>query len=390
MALFSFLLLSFGVAWSLQAISTIEGPITSQQRGLFVLQLIYYLFFNFFMYYVLVFLIASAVGYWYYQKEGGCCVGLKHLVGSHIGSLTFASIIIGFIKFIQFALETAQRESTNICTSICLCCVQCCIGMIEGLVQMMNHYAVIVMSYTGQGFVDSAKAAGVVIFSHPELFAVLSSASGFLVLSGLLFLTILPTAASVLICKAMAMSEAAPAVGIFTFFVSLVIAIFFLCTLSETISAMFVFHCFDRQLQVYGVRELPLPGGQLYSYEQLVNQDLFAVNPGTVLSAAYPYVSGQAAPQATVHPSVVPSYSPVAAEPAQLFPSVAPKPLYQPYNSGIKSNYENRDYNAPGYMPSSGLGPDYQNRAYNDPARFSASNPTTAPNRPQGGNYPQL
>ena len=129
------------------------------------------------------------------------------------------------------------------------------------------------------------------IFSHPFLFSSLSSVSGLLVLSGILFLTIIPTAVGVAATIALGMKEAAPIAGALTFVVSMIVAIFFISTLSETITSMFVYYCFDRQLQIFGVRDLPPPGAQPYSYDQLVNQDLRGQSPVGIMTAAYPYVS---------------------------------------------------------------------------------------------------
>lgn len=93
-----------------------------------------------------------------------------NLLCSHLGSLTFASIIITLIKLVQMALDSAQREADNCYVKICICCIQCCVSSIEALIQTLNHYAIIIMSLTGQGFVDSAKTGGIIIFSHPALF----------------------------------------------------------------------------------------------------------------------------------------------------------------------------------------------------------------------------
>jgi hypothetical protein len=375
----------------------VEGGINNTHHVLFVPQFIYYMFITAFLYYVTVFLIASAVGQWYYQRNANCCAGLGNLLCSHLGSLTFASIIITLIKLVQMALDSAQREADNCYVKICICCIQCCVSSIEALIQTLNHYAIIIMSLTGQGFVDSAKTGGIIIFSHPALFGSLGSVSGFIVLSGILFLTILPTVVGVFVTVAMGLKEVAPITGCFTFIISCIIAVYFLGTLSETISSMFVYYCFDRQLQIYGVRELNPPGFQPYSYEQLVNQNLTGQNPVGIMTAAYPYLSGEV-PTGGVGAGIAPSpnpYVPVAAEPMQSYPSAAPStPLYQPYNSGIKTGYENREYNAPGYRPPSGQ-PDYQSRTYNQPNNQPSYMPMQNPpgssiNRQPLGGYPQI
>lgn len=52
----------------------------------------------------------------------------------------------------------------NICAGICLCLVACCVSCIEHLIQTLNHNAVIVMSVTGESYINSAKSAFSLIF----------------------------------------------------------------------------------------------------------------------------------------------------------------------------------------------------------------------------------
>ena len=83
-------------------------------------------------------------------------------------------------------------------------------------------------------------------------------------------------------------------------------------------------------------------------------------------------------------------YAPVMpVEPVQPYQPVISPPLYQPFNSGIKPGYDTRNYNAPGYQPTSGIQPNYQSRPYNQPTRFSSQSPTAAQYRTNPG-YPQL
>lgn len=91
-------------------------------------------FFAIFMYYVLVFLVAYMVGKWYYgHQHTGCCSGLGALNRAHIGSLTFATLLIGLVKAIQYlGMAAYRRESAtgNSCAACCLCFLTCCFSQI--------------------------------------------------------------------------------------------------------------------------------------------------------------------------------------------------------------------------------------------------------------------
>jgi hypothetical protein len=55
-------------------------------------------FYTYFLYYLMVFLIATAAGLWYYGIDRNyLTTGLKWIWNAHIGSLTFAAIIVAII-----------------------------------------------------------------------------------------------------------------------------------------------------------------------------------------------------------------------------------------------------------------------------------------------------
>lgn len=147
-----------GILMAIFALSSINGISLhvaadklseSAAGGLTALHLLFYFFFMYFLYYVMVFLIATAAGDWYFQRQGGCWSGVKRLVRGHIGSLTFASSVITIVKVVQAAVDTASRNTENACSAICLCMVKCFLNILEGLVHTLNHFAIIVMTYTG-------------------------------------------------------------------------------------------------------------------------------------------------------------------------------------------------------------------------------------------------
>jgi len=106
-----------------------------------------------FFYYVLVFLVGYACAKWYYNYKGiGCCRGVTLLNRAHIGSITFASLSIVFVKILQFLGTTAYKQQSatgNSCAALCMCCLSCCLGAIEMIIEMLNRNAVVAMSLTG-------------------------------------------------------------------------------------------------------------------------------------------------------------------------------------------------------------------------------------------------
>lgn len=58
-------------------------------------------FFGFFLYYCMVFLVAVACAYWYYQFEENSVMKGFNLIKYHLGSITFASIVITIITMMR-------------------------------------------------------------------------------------------------------------------------------------------------------------------------------------------------------------------------------------------------------------------------------------------------
>ena len=84
-----------------------------------------YIFMAIFFYYMLTFLVATACALWFYSKEGNFfTIGTCHLTKYHIGSLTFAALVVAPIKLLKVLLGLKQRYSEN----ACMRCFQCCLG----------------------------------------------------------------------------------------------------------------------------------------------------------------------------------------------------------------------------------------------------------------------
>lgn len=108
------------------------------------------LFYSYFFYYVMVFLIATATAMWYFNIDGNYLLkGLSHIWKSHIGSLTFASLIVTIVGMLKSAANNNNDGEQNACAMVCMCLVRCCLQFLEDLIKTLNHNAVIVMSVKG-------------------------------------------------------------------------------------------------------------------------------------------------------------------------------------------------------------------------------------------------
>lgn len=87
-----------------------------------------------FLYYVMVFLIGYTCAKWFYNHiSTGCCRGFSLLNSAHIGSLTFASLLIGILKILQLLGSTVyrgQNATGNSCAACCMCWFSCCLGAV--------------------------------------------------------------------------------------------------------------------------------------------------------------------------------------------------------------------------------------------------------------------
>ena len=149
----------------------------------------------------MVFLIATATALWYFNIEANYVVkGLKYLWSAHIGSLSFASLLVALISFLKSAADN-NNNSQNGCAACCLCIVRCCLSFIEELVKVLNHNSVIVMSVTGEGFIDSAKTAIYLIYNNFGLFVAVDMVQFLLNVCVLFLVVLLPTGLGLVLLK---------------------------------------------------------------------------------------------------------------------------------------------------------------------------------------------
>lgn len=102
------------------------------EDGLSIIWVFLAMFFSYFFQYVMVFLIATAVGLWYFNRntENYLIKGLSNIVQSHIGSISFASMIVAVVSFLKSAASSKNNDD-NGCAVVVQLLVQCCLSCIE-------------------------------------------------------------------------------------------------------------------------------------------------------------------------------------------------------------------------------------------------------------------
>ncbi len=123
------------------------------------------------------------------------------MVGAHVGSLSFASIIVGIVSFLKSAASSNNNEDQNGCAVVVQVLVRCCLSFVEELLQVLNSNAVIVMSYSGEGFIDSAKSAIYLIYEKLGLFVSVEFVGSIVNISAFFITIVVPTRLGYLLLK---------------------------------------------------------------------------------------------------------------------------------------------------------------------------------------------
>lgn len=79
--------------------------------------------------------------------------------------------------------------------------VACCLSCIENLVNTLNQNAIIVMTVTGESYINSAKTALSIIFENFALFNIIDFISSLVTFFGILLTVGLPTLTGFLIIR---------------------------------------------------------------------------------------------------------------------------------------------------------------------------------------------
>lgn len=127
--------------------------------------------------------------------------------------------------------------------------------------RLLNHYATLSMSFTGQGYIDSAKTAGLLIFNNGALFGVIDTVTRLLVFSAVVVCVALPAFISALVMN-LSTTDGLFGVGgqvITIILLTAITTMMLLTPFTETLSAIFLFYCMDKRLVESGFGGLVCP-----------------------------------------------------------------------------------------------------------------------------------
>lgn len=213
-------------------------------------------FFNYYFYYTSVFLTSYSLAIWFYQKEDADIIGtpLKHMARYHLGTITFASLLVTFIQMIKFFMVFARWHRCDgvfgllgNCCAFLLCCFT---GTLETLFQVLNSYAITLTALTGESFTDAARTAGHIAFDDYEAFAAFSYSGHVIRFGALVACSSIPTIIGAILVSANLTNTYLQIVGIILImFCTSIIGMVILQVFIESIHTLFILYRLDTELQ---------------------------------------------------------------------------------------------------------------------------------------------
>ena len=76
----------------------------------------------------------------------------------HIGSFTFAALLLTLVRIMQLVINSSGKESDNACARCIQCFISCVLSQVEYMLRVLNSTAVAVMAgYGGIEILRDAK-----------------------------------------------------------------------------------------------------------------------------------------------------------------------------------------------------------------------------------------
>ncbi|XXG86183.1 hypothetical protein AAC387_Pa11g1125 [Persea americana] len=105
-----------------------------------------------------VFVIAGTIAQWYFSKEDSrprrsIRSSLRNAFGPSFGTVCFSGLIIGAVRVVRAAVDSAKQEGSGIVNLI----LRCCVGVLLSAIDFLNKFTIIFVAITGEGYCSSAK-----------------------------------------------------------------------------------------------------------------------------------------------------------------------------------------------------------------------------------------
>ncbi|XP_031472590.1 uncharacterized protein LOC116244943 [Nymphaea colorata] len=245
------ILFSFFWIYSLNCIfavsddKTKNGQDNTTESIVTVLWFFIWLFFSFLFYYVMVFTVAVSCAFWYYRVEGRhyLTTAYKWLFTSAFGSIVFGAALVAVITLARLLVDSKRRETKNIAVAVCLCIMSMCLRNLENLFKILNHNSVIVMSVTGENYINSAKSTIGILSRFLGLMSVSDIITGLLVFWGIVLITGVTSVISYFWLDGKGLSTEFP----------------YLFSLGRSCKLVFIFYCFDIRFKELGYSSNNMP-----------------------------------------------------------------------------------------------------------------------------------
>lgn len=133
--------------------------------------------------------------------------------------------------------------------------LQCCLRGVYTFIKILNSYNMIVISLTGESYLDSARLTGYILMKNFEMFELIKLTSYFVYIGGLVTSSAIPTFIGVYLLQREGVPyEVNLICGAIIFFLSMIIGIGIFSTLMEAVSTMFVVYSFETSAAEIGHR----------------------------------------------------------------------------------------------------------------------------------------
>ena len=150
------------------------------------------------------------------------------------------------------------------------------------MLEVLNHNSIIVMSVTGESYIDSAKSTISLIFDNFSLFFVVDIISSIVQFTGIILICGVPSFVGYFLLRETAENpddHTYIAIGMVAIIlISILIGVLFLGVLGEALSCVFIFYCFDKKFNQLGFQitnEVPHEMRELFNgLESSINPNM--------------------------------------------------------------------------------------------------------------------
>jgi len=146
--------------------------------------------------------VAGSVAGWYFSRDvmsagkprETAYSSLFHAVTSSFGSLAFGALVLAFVQFLNYLLETTKKANTkNRVLVWIITFLQCLLGCIEGIVKYINKFAYIYVAMHGYSFCTAARECFELISRNFFSAVIMDTITGFVLFIGKALFTALCT-----------------------------------------------------------------------------------------------------------------------------------------------------------------------------------------------------